>query len=158
MTIIIGAKGTGKTTETKKIIKEAGLPAFIYDVNAEYSNNPLPDIETFLSQAGKLKNATIIFEEATIFFSAKGRSEQLIEILVRNRHNRTLCVLNFHSLRSVPTYILELSNYIILKKTNDNPGAVESKYKDYPDVINLFNEVNDDAQTNLYYTGNLRLI
>lgn len=156
--VIVGAKGTGKTTQTKKIINEAGLPAFIYDVNQEYTNNPLPDIDTFLNQAARTKNATIVFEEATIFFSAKGRSERLIEILVRNRHNRTVCVLVFHSLRSVPTYILELSNYLVLKYTNDNPGAVEQRYKDFPEVISLFNEVRLQAEKDFFYTGNLRLL
>lgn len=156
--IIVGAKGTGKTTQTKEIIRAANLPALIYDVNNEYGNNPLPDIDTFLIQAAKMKNATIVFEEATIFFSAKGRSEKLIEILVRSRHNRTLTVLNFHSLRSVPTYILELTNYLILKATNDNPGAVETKYKDFPEVISLFNEVNEASEKDIYYTGNLRLL
>jgi hypothetical protein len=156
--ILAGAKGTGKTTKVKQLINEAGLPAFIYDVNNEYSSAALPDMQSFLDQAVKKKSCAIVFEEATIFFSSKGRSEELINILVRSRHNKTLCILVFHSLRSVPTYILELSNYLILKYTADNFTAVEAKYKDFPELINLFEEVQLEAESNLHYTGILKLL
>jgi SpoVK/Ycf46/Vps4 family AAA+-type ATPase len=156
--LLCGGKGTGKTTKVKELLKEANLPAFIYDVNNEYSEAPLPDIQSFLDQAVKKKNCAIVFEEATIFFSSKGRSEELLNILVRSRHNKTFCILVFHSLRSIPVYILELSNYLILKYTADNKTAVEAKYKDFPELINIFEEVQIQSESNFHYSEILNLL
>lgn len=161
--VIIGAKGHGKSTQVKKLIHALKLPAYVYDVNAEYSNVPgvtslFPSIDDFLKFAGNQRNCVIVFEEATIFFSNRGRSEQLINILVRARHNRVFPILCFHSLRAVPEYILELTEFIFLKRTADNPQTVIKKFGNYPEILSAFTEVQYHSQNDKYFTEEIRLM
>ena len=87
-------------------------------------------------------NTAIVFEEATIFFSNRGRSEEVIDLLVRKRHTNNIIILLFHSIRSVPNYIFELIDYIILFKTNDNEKLIHDKFKDNEQLIEFYNAVN----------------
>ena len=136
--LIIGMTGTGKTTEAKKLIQKfSSLKPFIYDVNNEYGQ-PLQPIEDFLNLAAQKRRSFILFEEATIFFGTRGRSEKMLEILVKKRHNQNVICLNFHALRYVPNDILALVDYIYLKRTNDNPDYVQKKFKDYPEIFEAY--------------------
>ena len=156
--LIVGAKGTGKTTAVKNAIQAAGLPVFIYDINQEYGSLPVPSMDEFTEQASRLKRCTIVFEEATIFFSTRGRSENLLKILVQSRHNKTITILVLHSLRAVPVYILELSNAMILKNTNDNPTAVEGKFGDFPEIIEAFRENKKTAEIDRYQSKEIHFL
>ena len=137
----IGRTGAGKTTVAKKIIEASNREALIYDVNNEY-NKPLIDFEEFLKQAKSAANTCIVFEEATIFLSSNKSAAAMRDILVRKRHTNNVIVLNFHSLRGVPTYLLELTDLVCLLQTNDNPTLIHQKFKDYPEIIETFEKVN----------------
>lgn len=137
----IGRTGAGKTTVAKKIIEASNREALIYDVNNEY-NKPLIDFEEFLKQAKSAANTCIVFEEATIFLSSNKSAAAMRDILVRKRHTNNVIVLNFHSLRGVPTYLLELTDLVCLLQTNDNPTLINQKFKDYPEIIETFEKVN----------------
>lgn len=133
--LLVAQTGQGKTTYAKKILNQCRGKVLINDVNGEYGY-PYKPVEAFMEDAIKATNTLIIFEEATIFFSQKGNSEQMREILVRKRHTNNFIVLIFHSLRSIPIYILELCNYMVLYKTNDTPVAVKRKYDGFDSIIN----------------------
>lgn len=143
--LIIGHTGRGKSTKVKEILSGLYCDKLIYDVNNEHNTGkPLPNINDFLTLAKKKVNTAIVFEEATIFFSNRGRSEEVIDLLVRKRHTNNIIILLFHSIRSVPNYIFELIDYIILFKTNDNEKLIHDKFKDNEEFIKLYNTVNQD--------------
>jgi ABC-type multidrug transport system ATPase subunit len=131
--LIVGGTGSGKTTFTKKALAKVHPNArFIYDVNNEYKeffDYPLKDFDEFIYIASTLKNAFIVFEEATIFLNNKSSNKILIDILVRKRHTNNTIFLVFHSLRSIPRYVFDLSNILVLHKTNDNENFVEKRFE-----------------------------
>lgn len=136
---IIGMTGTGKTTEAKKLLQSFAISdKLIYDINgeySEYSQGKLLSIQEFIKKASSVNNSIILFEESTIFFSNRGRSEEVIDILVRKRHTNNIPIFIFHSIRSVPKYILELIDYFYIKKTNDNYSDVKKLFKRSADFI-----------------------
>jgi len=123
--IVVGGTGMGKTTFVKSMLMHVAKEnIWLYDVNNEYTEYiiPLPQLPTFQAfcdKASLLKQSVIVFEEATIFLKNKGSNQKLIDILVRKRHTENLVILVFHSLRSVPKYLLDLCNIMVLHKTND---------------------------------------
>ena len=128
--LVIGRTKSGKTTAVKKIAAKTGLSLAVYDVQNEYNTGkPLPDIEDFLNEVSQLRRTCIVFEEATIFFSNRGDEKTLKKILVSKRHTGNVVILCFHSLRSVPTYVFDLSDFYVLHKTNDNVRLVETKFE-----------------------------
>jgi predicted AAA+ superfamily ATPase len=134
--IITGAKGVGKTTFIKSLIKKvkSNHCLLIYDINNEYADlypYPFEDFEDFTFKATQVKNAVIIFEEATIFLNNKGSNNDLKKILVRSRHTNNTVFLIFHSVRSIPRYIYELANYITIFRTNDSPDMTARELKDH---------------------------
>jgi hypothetical protein len=133
--IIVGATNTGKTFYLKKFLDK--IPnknaLLIYDVNNEYKNYfnyPLIPFEDFVYKASLCEHAVMVFEEATIFLNNRSCNEDLYNILVRKRHTDNYIFLVFHSLRSIPRYIYELSNYITIFKTNDTPYLSAKELKD----------------------------
>lgn len=147
----IGRTGAGKTTVAKKLIKASNREALIYDVNNEYETELL-EFDLFLKKGKEARNKCIVFEEATIFLSSNKSASDMRDILVRKRHTNNVIILNFHSLRGVPTYLLELTDYICLLQTNDNPTLIYQKFKEYPEIIEKFEAVNKMPQySNLFF-------
>lgn len=140
--LVIGRPKAGKTTSVKNLLKNIPGEKFIYDVNNEYTGQGklIPMIE-FLDVATLKTNTTIVFEEATIFFSNRGDERKLKEILVRKRHTNNIVIFCFHSLRSVPTYVLDLTDYYILHKTNDNINLIEKKFSGNDVLLSDFKKV-----------------
>jgi hypothetical protein len=130
--IIVGGTGTGKTTFTKNALTKIHPAArMVFDINNEYPelyNVPFnPDFNKFTLAATKVKNAFIVFEEATMFLRRQGVGENVINILVRKRHTNNTVFLIFHSLRLVPRDLLDLCNFIVIHKTNDEIDTLENK-------------------------------
>ena len=150
--IVVGGKGTGKTTFVKERIKNVPKNLLlIHDPNKEYTefyNEPFLSANEFVNKASKTTNTVIVLEEATIFFSNRGNDQKLTEILVRTRHTNNTVFLNFHSLRAVPRYIYDLCNYIVVHKTNDSEKLVESKFTDQ-NLTDIFLEARNSP--NLHY-------
>lgn len=131
--IIVGATGMGKTTFTKNALKKLHKDSILlYDVNNEYKDiypKPFIKFEKFCELSERVSNAVIVFEEATIFLDSRGNNFSLKDVLVRKRHTNNTIFLVFHSLRLVPRYIFDLSNYVVLHKTNDSESLVSSKFE-----------------------------
>jgi hypothetical protein len=133
--IIVGATDTGKSFFIKNTLRK--VPSYdallIYDINNEYqefSEEPFEDFETFAISATRCEHAIIVFEEATIFLNNRGCSQAVNELLVRKKHTKNFVFLVFHSVRSIPRYVYELSNYITIFKTNDSPDLSARELKD----------------------------
>ena len=164
----IGRPRTGKTTVTKNLLEkicEQGRmnDIIIYDVNDEYRefyNRPFVTYDEFIKKFERsknkpiIKNKIIVFEEATIFFSNRSEEQILKELLVTKRHTKNTIILNFHSIRSIPRYVCDLTNYIILFKTNDTEDIVKQKI-DNPKFLEVFKEVNSNPDNHFNRTFNM---
>lgn len=131
--IVVGTNGTGKSTYIRDRLEKVNKSALlIYDVNAEYSDiydKPFVKMDEFFEQATTVNHSVIVFEEATIFFSNRSTEKELRELLVRRRHTKNLIFLVFHSIRSVPRDVMDMSNYLVLKYTNDSPKFISRKFE-----------------------------
>ena len=135
VTICIGRRRTGKTTFSKKLLekKPKKMPVFIYDINNEYNdyyNEPFIDFDKFLDKIVKLKHSYILIEEATIFFNTRSTEQEILNLMVRARHTGNIIQLNFHSFASVPKYIKNLIDFVVIFKTNDNIKDVKDRIED----------------------------
>lgn len=133
--IIVGATGTGKTTFVKNIIKKVPnkKALFIYDVNNEYKEYfpyPLQTVSDFMEKTQFISKGVFVLEEATIYLNNRSSNEYLTQLLVRKRHTNNTILLVFHSMRAVPRYIYELSNTIVIFKTNDSADMTSRELKD----------------------------
>lgn len=136
---LIGGTGEGKTSFARQLTN--GKPCFIFDVNGEWQELPTDttkprsrywgDHNTFVDKAAQKHGGTfIVFEEATGFLHGKTQ-EDMRRLLIGKRHpvelgGRNIIYL-FHTIQSVPPFILDMANYIVLFKTGDDLGAVKKK-------------------------------
>ncbi|MFA5297631.1 MAG: DUF87 domain-containing protein [Lutibacter sp.] len=154
--LITGATGTGKTTFIRSLLNKVNSEAVIvYDINAEYTDffpYPFIEFENFTTKLKQINNGIIVLEEATIFLNNRGTNHDVTELLVRKRHTHNYIILVFHSMRSIPRWIYELSNYITIFKTNDSPQLTARELKDnrIEDIMtSVRNEINPHFHTSL---------
>lgn len=142
--IIVGARGSGKSTIAKRLCAHVHPDRlYVYDAQGEYNTGDydrLPHKDDFLTDvAGDRKtgelgvaDSFIIFEEATVFFSNRGRDEKLTDFMVGARHDRNVIVLLFHSIRTIPLYVMDMANYAYVLQTNDLPDTIKRHEILYP--------------------------
>lgn len=82
--------------------------------------------EEFISICQTRINSFLIFEEATIFLEGR-TSEEMRKLLVNRYHVGNIIIIIFHSINAVPPRILEMSDYIVLFKTNDGQTNIKRK-------------------------------
>lgn len=140
MILLIAATQQGKTTKCKAIIKDK--PCLVFDVNGEYddlSDDANDDrcryfsenVKDFLNIVPHKHGGTVcVFEEATGFFAGATQKDTK-KIIVGKRHpvargGRNL-IFVFHSIQSVPPFLLSTADVIILGKTGDEYRQVKAK-------------------------------
>ena len=145
--IIIGAAGMGKTPFVRSLIE--GRRCYIFDVQNEYGMRTkypgqkpvgLSDNkndyrarytgvspENFIEDCFMKRNTLCVFEEATAFFEGR-TSPAMRKLLINRYHTGNNYALIFHSINSVPPRIMEMANYVVLFRTNDEPDNVKRKY------------------------------
>lgn len=142
----VAAKKKGKTTLTKGYLSTHSGNKFIYDVNNEYkefgSGAVFPSWTDFLKQAVTKSNTAIVFEEAYIFLKHQSASEEICNLLIRTRHTGNMIILNFHSIRQVPSFVYDLTNYLVIGKTNDKAKYMDREHKD-TDVYDAWFELQE---------------
>lgn len=144
--IVVGMTGQGKSTFVKEMIKDRRC--FVFDVQLEYNDlvsNPNAerarhvelDEALFVEQCSRRRNTVCVFEEATGFFEGK-LDKMLRRLVLSKRHTGNVFVFCFHSISAIPPRLMQLTNYVILFKTNDEPYQVEQKF---PTLVPYFNQV-----------------
>jgi ABC-type Mn2+/Zn2+ transport system ATPase subunit len=151
--IVVGGTGTGKTTIIKGRLDKVDKRAlYLYDVNNEYqqyTKMPLVSFDIFSKKAKQLSNSVQVWEEMTIFLDNKSSNKDLMDVLVRKRHTNNLIFLVFHSLRRIPRSVFDLSNIIILFKTNDNEKFVDDRFQN-EEVTQAFKRVRDNKDPHYF--------
>ena len=159
--IMIGRRGCGKTTLSKKLLEQRpkGMPVIIYDINNEYQDyypEPFEDFDVFLVKISgeDVRRHYILIEEATIFFNTQSNFYEMKNVLVRARHTGNIIQLNFHSFASVPKGIYNLLDYVTVFKTNDNEKSVTDRF-DHPQVVEAYREAIKSSDEHFYKTVKL---
>lgn len=136
--ILVGARGAGKTHYAKTLIAKAHPAAcYIFDVNNEYGDKYRPyyteldgDIDSFITVTKNVRKGVILVEDATGFLPVNGRNLPFVKQIQGIRHTNNTFILLFHSMRTVPKYLMDFANAIVLFKTMDIPKRVEDTFGD----------------------------
>jgi GTPase SAR1 family protein len=158
--VVIGMTGEGKSEFVKNYIKNRNC--LVMDLQNEYgpqtkypgqvpinlSDNPNHpraryiggDFDEYQRIVLNKRNTICVFEEATIFL--EGRTGKTMRRILTNKiFTKNVYILLFHSISAVPPRILQLTNYVVLYRTNDEPYQVERKY---PSLLSSFNAIRDE--------------
>lgn len=134
--LVVGRKGSGKTTRVKSLIRNVSHSRLLlHDVSAQYLDvykRPLLKFAEFTKACTLVSGGVLVFEEATIFIG-HFRNEEILDFLVTARHRKNTCIFVFHSLRDVPLYIYRMTDFIYLHKTLDTLDHVEDRFAN-PDL------------------------
>jgi hypothetical protein len=163
--IIVGRKGTGKSTELARIAKAyatGGRKVLAIDVNgsAAYSSYELIEVsqlKRFKSGIARLmgtpskdliviardfKNGLLLFEDCTKYISGTP-SPEIKTFLVDHRMNKTDIIFTFHSLKRIPPFFWEMISYITLLKTQEifENSANRSRIPNYENILEAYKKV-----------------
>jgi hypothetical protein len=149
--IVIGAPGEGKSEVIKQAISgnNSDKACFIFDIQNEYGDRtkypgqtPIRlslnikeprsryianNVEEFIRLCQNKRRTICVFEEATAFFEGK-TGKTMRKHLIDRWHTQNVSYLLFHSISSVPPRIMEMSNFVVLFRTNDEEHKVKLKY------------------------------
>lgn len=145
--VVIGAPGMGKSPFVRSLIE--GRRCCVFDAANEYgtrvkyqgqtpvnlSVNPadmrcrmvVMDMIKFIAICNTKKDTICVFEEATGFFQGK-TALPVLNLIINRYHTGNTYVFIFHSINSVPPRIMEMANYCVLFKTNDQFDNVARKF------------------------------
>lgn len=163
--ILVGARGSGKTYYAKSIIKNAHPKAvYIFDVNKEYGDQYHPyyteldgDIDAFIHVTKTVKKGIILVEDSTGFLPVNGRNLPFVRQIQGSRHTLNTFILLFHSMRTVPKYLMDFANAIVLFKTNDIPKRVEDTFGDVAnkdtDLYTAWKGVYDESKDHEFFSS-----
>lgn len=131
---LIGMEGSGKTTAAFNIAKNVNDDALrVFDINKEWTHRykkPFnPDMEKFIEETETVRNCLNIYEDATGFFSRRGRESKLIQQMTARRHTGNSFMFLFHAFADVPPYIMRKMTDLIIFRTLDDQRWMWENYK-----------------------------
>jgi hypothetical protein len=137
--LIVGRKGTGKTTHTRTVNRNKARVLYIMTVD-HTAYRDLRKVEPKHLKSWKgghirivgatsdelfevlnrdVYNATICFEDATQYISFT-LPQGILKVLINSKQKNNDIQLQFHSLRRVPMDLWDNANYLTLFKTRDD--------------------------------------
>lgn len=157
ITLIVGRRGTGKTTAQRKILMENRKKSLVVDTfpHPSWSDHPIveidklkywkagnyriilgsneSDFETDLVKIGQYaNNCNIVFEDARKYFS-HSVPKQVERIIIDSKQKNVDVYIMYHSLSQVPKYLREMYDNLILFKTGDAPD-VYRRFSNYAEI------------------------
>jgi len=149
--ILIGRKHEGKSTFIRKYIK--GKRCLLFDVNNEYKDMQTDtrksvsrmtelDHMKFIRLCNEKRNTVCVFEDGTGFLGGRMESE-FKKSFVSTRHTGNVNIYVFHSISAAPPMMLELADYIVLYRTNDERKRVEQKF---PSLLSRYDKLQKASQ------------
>lgn len=165
----VGAKNTGKTTQTLAAIRvfvQKGRPVLVlnkgnqqqYDGFPEVELEAVPywrqprlrpgvwqcrttEVETFLAYCNAyVRNAVICLEDVTPYFSGN-IPKGTVDFLNNNRNCENDLIINSHSLGQVGPAVWGVADYLFLHHTIDNPNTLPPKIAAAPVVADAMQEI-----------------
>ena len=151
--LIVGRRNVGKSHLINEFIDQIGANrCIVFDPNSEHSKSCSVDkfetVDEFMAEIYEIgvrekkwkeQPVYIFVEESTAYFrSKKDKSPRDEAMISRNRHLGIEFYFIFHSLRSIPLWILEYADNIFLFKTTDKKNAFYQAWKKYPKVVEAF--------------------
>lgn len=140
--LIIASTGHGKTTTALEIVRRAKGNIFVFDYRGEKAYDHLStdlnqpnckmlgggtnSLNNYIQVARKKPNTWLLVEEATIFLQGRTKDD-MRELIVSKRHMGHNIILLFHTIGTVPPFLFDTAEYIILKKTGDDINGVKRK-------------------------------
>lgn len=139
LTLIVGTKGTGKTTAMKRILQSTSKKIIVLDVfdHTDWRHLPMlavKDIkrwvngnvrvvtdepELALSEIAKyVYNSIIVYEDANQYFESH-LSKDVKRIIIQSKQKNNDIFVMYHSLGEVAKYFRTMYNRILLFKTKD---------------------------------------
>lgn len=144
--LLVGMTGQGKSKFAKEFITNKNC--LVFDVQNEYTNLTVDNNSNrsrvlelnekkFVELCKHKTNTVCIFEEATGFFEGK-LDKELRRVVLSKRHSGNVFLFCFHSISSIPPRLMQLTNYVVLYKTMDEPYQVEDKFPSlYPYYVQV---------------------
>lgn len=187
--IVVGTRGTGKTDETKGLIRKLspnfpktviidtfdsgvwqnmGTHDFPQGENQVIPIIPIDKFPRFKAGIGRMfssdtkeimhmiekhaKNMLIVLEDSRKYIKTK-LTNDVERFLIDSKQKNIDIILVFHSLSKVPVDVLDLADYLILKKTI--AGTPPTKFSGYPEIKDKMLEIRNSK--NKYETRKIRL-
>ncbi len=156
--LLVGGTGCGKSTYGKRMIKTANKKAVIvYDVNNEYADYPNrftpldTDIDKFVSMLLKTRKSIILMEDMTGFLPNNGKSSAMVQVLQARRHTGNTIVMFYHSMTSIPKYVMDMATTLVIFKTNDDEININKKFSKKL-ITDAWKDVQEKASKNPFYS------
>lgn len=144
--VVCGMPQRGKTTWCMKKAASLGFPIIANDPVGQWKQQPLLLRELLdRIEARKGLPTTVVWEEASGYLSGIGVSkkdqERTVKALTQRYHYRHVNLLVFHSVRMIPVWVMDFTDYLVLFKTKDRPGLMASKYRNWPELTDAIDRV-----------------
>lgn len=156
--LLVGGTGCGKSTYAKRMIKPANKKAvIIYDVNNEYEEYPNrytpldTDIDNFVAILLKTRKSIILMEDMTGFLPNNGKNSGMVQVLQARRHTFNTIVMFYHSMTSIPKYVMDMATTLVIFKTNDDEININKKFSKKI-ITDAWKDVQDKASRNAFYS------
>ena len=158
-----GAKGTGKTTVAKEMLDASKKKHIVVDMQDHPAYRHLPIITLDqIAQRPKFNcrvltrepykaiaeinehiyNMNIVLEDARRYIQAHV-PRHIEEFIINHKQHNTDIIMMFHSLRQIPTFVVDLQDRIVLFHTKDKYNYILNKFDE--DVADVHKKVNDSA-------------
>lgn len=168
--LIVGQRGTGKTTIAQKLAEASGKKAIVVDTDAHpaYDEYELiaPDangIASFSGTKGRIlatdvdsvliglnkyqANAFILLEDAPKYLDSNLSRATKAFIIDMRKRNFDVAIM-FHSLSDIPPYLCKNYNTLIIFKTDDNLDVPQRKFNQWELIKKIATDVRKHPEWN----------
>ena len=153
--IIVGGKGTGKTTFALKLLGKSPKKTLIIDTldHPAYRQYPAITVDKLkLWKSGTYRiftgdpvvnmiecnknvwNANIILEDAFKYLSFNMKKDEIKLFSDSKQHNQDIVIM-FHALKQIPSYLATVADKLVIFKTNEQLAARSAKFYNWHDIL-----------------------